>query len=83
MVGAGFIGLGTTPSERLITFEQGELDKIWTELAGLIDAYNDADKGYPARRAVHENRWKQDYDQLARFGEWDITDAPVTIKVGR
>jgi len=61
---------------------QREIAKIWTELEGLIRDYMQPDQGYAARRAVEENRWDQDYDTLARYGEWDFTDAVVKIRVG-
>jgi hypothetical protein len=42
----------------------------------------DPDKGFVARRAPHTARDQGDYDQLARFGEWDITDVPTPVRLG-
>lgn len=79
---ASYIGLGSTPGEASVEANDNELAKIWTELETLIAEYQDPDQGYPARRAVFEERWEQDYDQLARYGEWDITQEPYKTRVG-
>ena len=34
-------------------------------------------KGFTSRRAMRTERDESDYDQLARFGEWDATDEPT------
>jgi len=79
---ASYIGLGSTPGEASVEANDDELAKIWAELETLIAEYQDPDQGYPARRAVFEERWEQDYDQLARYGEWDITQEPYKTRVG-
>ena len=80
---AVYIGLGTKPDEVDAPLDTETPEKIWREFAQLIAAYMDPDKGYVPRRALHDTRDHSDYDQLARFGEWDITDDPVSVKVGR
>ena len=57
-------------------------DAVWQEFQALIRAYMEPDRGYPSRRAMHMKSDRGDYDQLARFGEWDITDPPETQGVG-
>ena len=52
-------------------------------LASLIAAYESEDMGYVALRSAFLTRVRGDYDQLARHGEWDITDPPQRIRVGR
>jgi hypothetical protein len=32
---------------------------------------------------VPDTRFKGDFDQLARYGEWDETDAPLIIPLGQ
>ncbi len=49
---------------------------VWAEFCALIAAYADPKTGYVARRAMHSLDDISDYDHLARFGEWDITDPP-------
>ncbi len=79
---ASYIGLGSTPGEASVDADAQEIAKVWAELEELIAEYQDPDQGYAARRAVYEERWDQDYDQLARYGEWDITQKPRQIRVG-
>ncbi|PTE16595.1 double-strand break repair protein AddB [Pseudogemmobacter blasticus] len=47
------------------------------ELLLLLHAWAEPGRGYTSRRAVFEVKWPGDYDDLARHGEWDATDAPV------
>ncbi|PZQ97703.1 MAG: double-strand break repair protein AddB [Cereibacter sphaeroides] len=51
------------------------LEKVWHDLHRLIRQYQSAGQGYAARRAVFGQRFEGDYDHLARYGEWDMTDA--------
>lgn len=78
----GYIGLGASPKEKHFPQSDAELEAVWDELASLIMEYDDPEKGYAARRAVFETRFDQDYDHLARFGEWDETQEPQPVKVG-
>ena len=77
-----YVGLGADPKEIKAEFEPEELDQIWAELEQLLTEYADPEKGYASRRAVFEERWDQDYDTLARYGEWDRTDHPKPERVG-
>ncbi|WP_121629312.1 double-strand break repair protein AddB [Tropicibacter alexandrii] len=52
-------------------------DTVWGEFVLLITAYMTADKGFTARRAMLSDKDAGDYDHLARFGEWDVTDDPA------
>ena len=74
---AVFIGLASGGKEVEAPLLKEPTDKVWSEFRVLIAAYMASDKGYTARRAMHSKRDHGDYDQLARFGEWDITDEPV------
>lgn len=80
---ASYIGLGSAPAEVEAPLDTEPPDRIWSELRALISAYRDPGKGYVARRMLRNTKDRSDYDQLARFGEWDITDAPDTTEVGR
>lgn len=84
-----YIGLGSNPDERryLLRVEDdaGETLDPATEaekLAGLIGAFEKRERGYAARRAMESVRYDSDYDHLARYGEWDATDAPQAEDVG-
>ncbi|MEI4260733.1 double-strand break repair protein AddB [Roseovarius sp. D0-M9] len=74
---AVYIGLGAEPSETPAPLEDEPPGKVWQGLHDLISAYRDIRKGYVARRAMQAKKDVGDYDQLARFGEWDITDDPT------
>ncbi len=43
-------------------------------LVRLLQAYADPERGYVARRAMEKMSYDYDYDHLARFGEWDISE---------
>jgi ATP-dependent helicase/nuclease subunit B len=75
---AQFIGLGSNPKTEDAPIDEEPSVKVMADLVGLLGAYLEGDKGYTARRALHEDRYGSDYDQLARYGEWDVTDPPVS-----
>ena len=76
VAGAQFIGLGSTPKIVDAPIQDVGLDTIWEQLSTLILAYQNPDQGYTARRALEQDRFGSDYDQLSRFREWDATDEP-------
>ncbi|WP_354002430.1 double-strand break repair protein AddB [Pseudogemmobacter faecipullorum] len=51
-----------------------ELEKVLNGFRRLILAYREPGRGYSSRRAMVETRDRGDYDDLARYGEWEITD---------
>jgi ATP-dependent helicase/nuclease subunit B len=71
--------LGLKPGLKEVTRTRGEEDiaRILAEFTALVLAYRDPDQGYTARRAVFDLRSAGDYDDLARYGEWDMTADPV------
>ncbi len=73
---AQFIGLGSTPSTEDAPIADEPGHKILAELVSLLSAYLEGDKGYASRRAVEKDTHERDYDQLARFGEWDVSANP-------
>ncbi|SLN43837.1 PD-(D/E)XK nuclease superfamily protein [Roseovarius litorisediminis] len=79
---AVYIGLASGGKEVHAPLQDAPTEKVWREFHDLIAAYMAPDKGYTARRAMHSKRDHGDYDQLARFGEWDITDDPVKTGLG-
>ena len=80
---AAYLGMGGTPSEVAAPLDAAPPALVLSELAQLISAYRDPATGYVARRAPHSKHTRGDYDQLARHGEWDITDPPHRLKVGQ
>ena len=77
IVGASFIGLGANPKQVDAPLEDPGLDQVWSDFHSLIRTYFSQKQGYLARRAVAKQRFEGDYDHLARFGEWDDSDAPM------
>ena len=74
---AVFIGLGSTPVEVDAPLAEEPTEKVWAELKELIAAYQDPEQGFTSRRRIQKDTDKGDYDQLARFGEWDNTISPT------
>lgn len=74
---AQFIGMGSNPKTEDAPLDVETPGQILAELVGLLSAYLEGDKGYTSRRALYEDREARDYDQLARFGEWDVTQEPT------
>ncbi|MFY0633495.1 MAG: double-strand break repair protein AddB [Vannielia sp.] len=82
----GYISIGNPANSRDELLEIEGLwrpDAVLQELAALIVAYSDPEKGYTARRAPQLLVYASDYDHLSRYGEWDDTASPKTIPVGR
>lgn len=77
-----YIGLGVTPGIETPDLDQGQAGQAWADLERLVTRYRNRAQGYIARRAVFEERQKGDYDHLARFGEWEMTDPSTPEDVG-
>jgi len=80
---AVFIGLGSDPKELEAPLATEPPDKVWDEFHALIAAYMEPEQGYTARRAPRNAADVGDYDQLARAGEWDMTDPAEPRRVGQ
>ena len=83
VVRAAHIGLGSDLRELPAPLDAEPPDKVWAELHALIAAYQNPEQGYTARRAPRNTGDVGNYDQLARYGEWDMTDPPDVTKVGQ
>lgn len=71
---AAFIGLGSKPVEIAAPLAEEPPDVVMAGLHALIMHYLSPEQGFTARRLVKTEDAAGDYDQLARFGEWDGTD---------
>jgi len=74
---AVFIGLGRVPRDVPAPLDEAPPAQVWAELKELISAYLEPDQGFTSRRMLHKDTDVSDYDQLARFGEWDRADIPT------
>jgi ATP-dependent helicase/nuclease subunit B len=72
-----YLGLKAELKTAEITLEPGQVAETWAEFLKLIAAFARPRQGYTARRALAKTGDVSDYDHLSRFGEWDLTDAPV------
>ncbi|MFD0982282.1 double-strand break repair protein AddB [Tropicimonas aquimaris] len=83
--GLGYIAIGTSGADRMLKMEDddGRLpDTTWERLQALIGRYNRREQGYTAIRAAQLTSFAGDYDHLARYGEWDLTDDARPVRVG-
>ena len=68
------------------TFERDHSDGIegetWDGFVELIAAYLTGQAGFTAMRAPEKTSYAGDYDHLARYGEWALTDTAEPKKVG-
>lgn len=71
-----YIGLGANPKVEDTVITPEITGKVWEDLHKLIARYLTHEQGYASRRAVFEGRFPGDYDHLARYGEWAMTDTP-------
>ncbi|MFT4959399.1 MAG: ATP-dependent helicase/nuclease subunit B [Paracoccaceae bacterium] len=76
-----FIGLGSSAKEFPSPLEDNPPNSIWEELYTLIAAYQSPTQGFTSRRMLFKDSDTGDYDQLARFGEWDRTTSPTSKDV--
>ncbi len=73
-----FIGLGSLAKEFPAPLEENPPGDVWQELHTLIAAYQSPAQGFTSRRMLFKDTDTGDYDQLARFGEWDRTTTPTS-----
>ena len=78
----GYIGMGATPKFEPTALDSDEVGAVLAEFQKLISAYRQRERGYTSRRAVEQTSYGQDYDHLARYGEWDESDPPSEREVG-
>lgn len=74
---ATFIGLGATPVEVVAPLDEEPPKEVLAGLHALIASYLELEQGFTARRIMQKDAVGGDYDQLARFGEWDGTTTPM------
>ena len=91
----GFSALGPQPVSRITyiglsgdgksvgdDISPEKVDEIRSSFVAMMRRYMNRDQGYISRRAVQTEHMRGDFDHLARFGEWEMTDASVPIIVG-
>ena len=74
---ATFLGLGGQYHEVDAPLEDTPAATVLDELRGLIGAYLTAEQGFTARLMLQSIQDIGEYDHLARYGEWDLSDPAV------
>ncbi|WP_406869919.1 double-strand break repair protein AddB [Thioclava sp. 'Guangxiensis'] len=85
--GMTYIRLGgegeTAPYTTTVEFKPrgGELqtetaEEAWAKFCKLVGTYMKPEQGFTARRAMHGAQDSSDYDQLSRYGEWELSEIP-------
>lgn len=77
-----YVGLGAGDKAVDTDLTPELTDQEWAKLITLITRYLTRSTGYTARRAVFAERYPGDYDHLARFGEWQMSDRAHPENVG-
>ena len=80
VTGATYIGLDNAPTELPAPIDEAD---VWSDFSKLIRAYQSAEQGYAARRAMLKAEESSDYDHLARYGEWSTNQRATVIKVSK
>ncbi|WP_116132845.1 double-strand break repair protein AddB [Tropicimonas sp. IMCC34043] len=80
----GYVSLGTSEDREVQADHDGArlADVSWQGLHRLIGNYGSRTQGYAAIRAAQLTSYAGDFDHLARFGEWDLTDRAVPLPIG-
>lgn len=74
-----YVGLGSVFKLEPTAITPSLTAAVWADLGRLLDAYVCPEQGFTARRAPRSEDVEGDFDHLARYKEWGMTDAPVTI----
>jgi hypothetical protein len=77
-----YIGLGRPPRSGAMT-PRAIRSSAEIRVPRLLAHYLDPHPASRPRRAVKNTRWRGDYDQLARYGEWDETSPSSAARSGR
>jgi RecB family exonuclease len=76
-----YLGLNAPEKPRQQSLTADDIAAALAQLRALLQHYADPATGFAASRiAVKDQRG--DYDDLARRGEWDLSDSPVLQQVG-
>jgi len=74
---AAYIGLNNPPTEVAAPLDKIPTEQIWQELTQVIRHYQNPDTGFVSHGDLYPNDPFNDYDHLARFGEWDASTPPT------
>lgn len=72
-----YVQLGGEGLTQPIEVTPQRISETLSGLTRLIATYLKPESGFTARRALESVRDSGDYDHLSRFGEWEMSEAPV------
>ncbi len=75
---AVYIGLGADLKDQPAPLDDYPPDETLARFEQFMRKWMDPAKGYTSRRANETLTFEGDYDHLARYGEWDETQDPVS-----
>lgn len=78
-----YIGMGAGARVQPVDEDQDATRNAWDRFAELIAAYENTQRGYPARQQPALLSYASDYDHLSRLGEWDDGDDAALQEVGQ
>ncbi|WP_411839547.1 double-strand break repair protein AddB [Paracoccus sp. ME4] len=82
VAGIRYIQLGGEGRTFARAHDPGLEAETWDGFVRLMQAYLTGEAGFTAMRAPQLSAYAGDYDHLARYGEWALTDAAEPRKVG-
>ncbi|TJZ85117.1 double-strand break repair protein AddB [Paracoccus hibiscisoli] len=82
VAGLRYIQLGGEGRTHLREHSDQIEGETWDGFIRLLRSYVDGEAGFTAMRAPQSTSYAGDYDHLARYGEWALTDVAVPRKVG-
>ncbi|WP_286693464.1 PD-(D/E)XK nuclease family protein, partial [Paracoccus sp. SCN 68-21] len=82
VAGLRYIQLGGEGRTHLREHSDQIEGETWDGFIRLLQSYVDGEAGFTAMRAPQSTSYAGDYDHLARYGEWALTDVAVPRKVG-
>ncbi|AUH33214.1 double-strand break repair protein AddB [Paracoccus tegillarcae] len=82
VAGISYIQLGDKGETHDRSLPGDLMGDFWDRFVSLIRAYLSGDAGFAAMRSGTTSRFAGDYEHLARFGEWDLSDPAQPRKVG-
>ena len=76
VISAEFLGVASSGKDTKAPIETESIAEVWEKFETLINSYATPSQGYTPRRAMFDVKDYSNYDQLSRFGEWQITQNP-------
>ena len=82
VAGIRYIQLGGEGKTQTRNYSEQAEGESWDGFVRLIEHYLSGDAGFTAMRAPELLSYAGDYDHLARYGEWVLTEKAHPLKVG-